>query len=177
MKPPRDYQALRDEHANVPARSQSQQDQAQVPRQPEVDNAQSEPEPSRPNQVRAPSPGWTDSPQMDKQQAAAINYNNWANANVAERRGAQANLAANTPEHDATLDKAEEKLTSKGRLAADLQAAREVGAQKGPDRDASTPEVPQQERLSGKALLAEDLKAAKENANETNQSHDPGRSR
>jgi hypothetical protein len=179
LKPPRHYQALDDEHTRLAEQSSSQQQdqQAQVSRQPEANTAQPEPQPTRPPEVRAPSPGWTDSPHMDKQQAAATNYNNWANVNAAERLGAQANLSANTPERDATLAEAEDKLAGKERIAANLEAAKEAGPQKGPDRDASTPEAAQQEKLSGKALLSANLKAAEESSKETDQSRDTSRSR
>jgi hypothetical protein len=86
----------------------------------------------------------------------------------------------NDEQDKATLqgrDKTMEKLTGKERLAANLQAAKESGPQKGPDRDVSTPEAAQQEKLSGKTLLAANLKEAKEGGKDTDQSPDPGRSR
>jgi hypothetical protein len=180
LKPPRHYQALDDEHTRLAEQSSSQQQdqQAQVSRQPEANPAQPEPQPTRPPEVRAPSPGWTDSPRMDMQQAAATNYNNWANVNAAERQSAQPDVAIGMGEKAQQRDKAEEKLIGKERIAANLQAAKEARPQKGPDRDASPPETAQTERLSGsKARLSANLKAAKESSKETDQSRDTSRSR
>jgi hypothetical protein len=170
LKPPRNYQALHDEHAPAAGQSASQQDQAQVPGQPEADNAHSEPEPTRPTQVRPPSPGWTDSPKMEHQFDSAREFNNWAN--VTARQASRPDQSAGVAGHEAAAEKA--------RLAGDLEAAKETGQaaeRHSPDRNASPPDAAKQEIPSGKAALAEDLKAAKESANETDQNHDPGRSR
>lgn len=179
LKPPRDYQALRDEHANAAGQSPSQEDQAKAPRQPEGE-IQPEPEPTRPNQVRAPSPRWTDSGRMDAQETSAIHYHNWVNTNATEKQGARPDLSANILEREAALQergKATEQLTSKDRLAADLQEAKEGGRQQDPVRNASPPDAAKQEKTGGKAALAEDLKAAKESAKEADQSRDTSRSR
>jgi len=171
LKPPRSYQPLNDEHARAAGQSASEQDQAPVPGQPEADNVQSEPEPSRPTQVRASSPGWTDSPKMEHHQASAVSYNNWANANATARQASRPDQSAGVPGHEAAAEKV--------RLAGDLQAAKEGQAaeHRNPDRNASPPDAAKQEKPSGKAALAEDLKAAKESAKETAQSRDTSRSR
>lgn len=170
MKPPRNYQALHDEHVR----------QTQVPGQPNADNAQSEPEPTRPP-LRPPSPGWTDSPRMDMNQVSAVDYHNWVNANAAQRQSAQPDVSVGIAEKAQQRDKAAEKLMDKEALATDLQAAKDAGRSakplQGNDHDAPAPESAKQEKTGGKAALAEDLKAAKESANETDQNHDSGRSR
>jgi len=168
LKPPRNYQGLHDEHARADGQS-APQDQAQVPGQPEADDAHSEPKPSRPT-FRPPSPGWTDSPKMEHQFDSAREFNNWANATA--RQASRPDQSAGVAGHEAAAEKA--------RLAGDLEAAKETvqaAERHSSDRNASPPEAAEQEKGSGKALLAEDLKAAKENANETDQSRDPGRSR
>lgn len=170
MKPPRNYQALHDEHAR----------QTQVPGQPNADNAQSEPESTRPP-FRPPSPGWTDSPRMDMNQTSAVDYHNWANANAAQRQSAQPDVSVGIAEKAQQRDKADEKLMDKEALATDLQVAKDAGRsakpQQGNDHDAPAPEAAKQEKPGGKAALAEDLKAAKESAKATDQSRDTGRSR
>jgi hypothetical protein len=107
---------------------------------------------------------------MDQNFASAAKFDNWVNASATERQASRPDQSAGVPGHDAAAGKL--------RLAANLQAAKEAGPQKGPDRDASTPETAQEERLSGsKARLSANLKAAKESSKETDQSHDTSRSR
>ena len=136
LKPPRNYQTLHDEHAHVAGQSSSQQDQARVPGQPEADNAQSEPEPTRPTQVRAPSPGWTDSPKMEHHFASAAEFDNWLNASATARQASRPDQSAGLPGHEAAAEKV--------RLAGDLQAAKETGhaaEHHSPDRNASAPDA------------------------------------
>jgi hypothetical protein len=106
---------------------------------------------------------------MDQNFASAAKFDNWVNASATERQASRPDQSAGVPGHDAAAGKL--------RLAANLQAAKEAGPQKGPGRDASAPETAQQEQLSGKPLLSANLKAAKESSKETDQSHDTSRSR
>jgi hypothetical protein len=170
LKAPETHQALRDEHAKATAQSASLQDQAPTPHQPETEKARSE-QPSKP---------WEGMGDRVSEETAAIERNKLLNPNAVIRQSARPDASANIPGDKATLqerDNATEKLTGKERLAANLQAAKEAGPQRGPDRDASTPETAQQEKLSGKALLSANLKAAKESSKETEQSRDTSRSR
>lgn len=162
LKLPRNYQTLHDEHAR----------QTQVPGQPNADNAQSEPKPTRPT-FGPPSPGWTDSPKMEHNFASAREFDEWVNANAAQRQASRPDQAAGAVGHEAAAEKV--------RLAGDLQAAKDAGRsakpQQGNDHDAPAPEATKQEKSSGKAALAEDLKAAKDSTKETDQSRDSSRSR
>jgi hypothetical protein len=163
VRTPRNYDALRNEHANATGQSASQQDQGPAPRQPEVKNARSELKPSGQSDVRSAPPPWDGTGDRFSEETAAIRRNSWLNPGAIARQGARPDASANGP------------------LAADLQAAKQTGhaaaQQHGADRNASPTKAGEQEKQSGKAVLAEDLKAAKGSGNEVDPSHDPGRSR
>jgi hypothetical protein len=104
---------------------------------------------------------------MDDVNAAAVNYGNWLNENLASRNANQ----------DAPQYQSPDKQIGNASLKADLNEARESTGSKENSavRDAHASHEP--DKQSGKALLADDLNAAKEGGNETDQSRDPGRSR
>jgi hypothetical protein len=116
---------------------------------------------------------------MEHNFASAREFDKWVNANAAQRQSAQPDVSVGIAEKAQQRDKSTERLSGKEQLAANLQAAKEAGPQKEPDRDVSAPEAANQEKLSGKERLAANLKAAKESSNETEQnpSRDTGRSR
>jgi hypothetical protein len=117
---------------------------------------------------------------MDMNQASAVDYHNWANANAAQRQSAQPDVSVGIAEKAQQRDKADERLKDKEALATDLQAAKGTGQaaeHPSPERDVSPPDPAKQEKNGGKEALAEDLKAAKESAKETDQSRDTGRPR
>jgi len=188
LKPPRNYQELDDQHTKASGQSASQDDrtrsapqtdaektpqnyQALRNEQANVETAPSQQVPSSPSQVRVKPPVWEGRGDFVSETTAAINEGkNRANARAMKAQSGRPDQTADNAGHDAAAGKL--------RLAANLQAAREAGPQKGPDRDASSPETAQKERLSGsKALLSANLKAAKESSKETDQSHDTSRSR
>jgi len=188
LKPPRNYQELDDQHKDASGQSASQDDRTRSAPQTDAEkkpqdyqalrneqaNAEIVPSqqvPSNPSQVRVKPPVWEGRGDFVSETTAAINEaKNRANARTMARQSDRTDQAADIPGHEAGAGKL--------RLAANLQAAKEAGPQKGPDRDASPPETAQTERLSGsKARLSANLKAAKESSKETDQSHDTSRSR
>jgi hypothetical protein len=108
---------------------------------------------------------------MDDVNAAAVQYGNWLNENLASRNA----------NRDAPQNQTPDQQSGKGSLEADLKEARgstgskENSAIRDASRDAQATHEP--DKQSGNALLADDLNAAKEGGNEADQSHDPGRSR
>ncbi len=103
MKPPRNRQDLRAEHSRAAADS----------RQGAKPSEKAVPEPTRPSQVRAPSPGSTDIERFVQKGAEAARHNS----------------PPNLPTHK--LDKA----SGKAQLEADLKAAKERSGPPKTDRD------------------------------------------
>ena len=173
MQPPQKYQPLRDEHARATQESASQKAQTKAPEPAKGADAQKEPEPTRPNQIRASSGRLADSGGMEAQQALANDLLKQNRANVAMNQSAQPVRA--------------EKQSGKDRLASDLSEAKEGRAAVNQERDAghasaaqgqqkdNAPAAP--EKQSAKERLAADLKEAKENGPAPEQGHDRGRSR
>lgn len=171
MQPPRNYQPLREEHARATQELTPQAEKQEAPsRKPD---AQQEPEPTRPNQVRASSGRLADSGGMEAQQALANDLLKQSRADASTRHSTQPETA--------------EQQSGKDRLAADLKEAKEGMATVNQERDAGHAQSAKgqqkhnapaaSEKLSGKERLTADFAEAKESAPVPEQGHDTGRSR
>ena len=177
MQTPRNDQALRADYVRASQESAPHADKQEA-RGHTSDTAQ-EPQPHRPEQVRATTGRVTDSGGMEAQQALANDLMKQNHANASIRQGAQPDMSANSPSAEQKGDKAQ--------LSADLKNARESASSPAQGRDESqahpADNAPAQRDASisgegaSKAALAADLKDARENTHAQEQARDPSPSR
>lgn len=185
MQPPQKYQPLRDEHARVAKESAPQAEKQEAPSR--APDAEQEPQPHRPEQVRGPSPGWTESQRIEDVQGAAVRYDKWLNADLTSRNTHEAEHQLQSRPSQAEHASEQEKSSGKALFAADLARAKDGGAAVNRERDTGNAPPAQgeqkdnapaaAEKQSGKELFAADLKEATESAPAPEQGRDHGRSR
>jgi hypothetical protein len=123
LQPPQKYQPLRDEHARVAKESALKAEKQEAPSP--APDAEQEPEPTRPTQIRSSSPGWTESSKIEDVQAAAVRYDKWLNANLANRDTTPAEHQLQNRPNQAEHASEQEKSSGKDLPAADLAEAKE----------------------------------------------------
>jgi len=135
VRTPRSYHSLRTENAQGIKDTSPQVDQRKLPNETVKPGAEQAVAATGLNQVRGPSPGWTDVQRMDEVHGVATRYNNWLNPNAAARQNAHANPPAAVAKNDAADQVEQKKLGGKERLAAALQKAKESKPPSEPTRD------------------------------------------